>query len=51
MLKDQTDFVLIEFEFPELEGKNLKHNFSLVGDQMSKVRKFQNSEKEAFQFK
>jgi hypothetical protein len=46
--KDQADFVSIEFEFPELEGKNLKHNFSLVGNQMLK---FQNSEQEAFQLK
>ncbi len=46
MLKDDARFVLIGFEFPELEGKNFKHNFPLVGDQILKVRKFQNSMKE-----
>ncbi len=37
---------LKRFEFPKLESKNLKHNFPLVGDQMLKIRKFQNSRKE-----
>ncbi len=40
MLKDNAGFVPIEFEFPELEGKNLEHNFPLVGDPMLKVRIF-----------
>ncbi len=47
MRKDDAGFVSIGFEFPELEDKNLKHNFPLVGDPMLKVRKFQNSVKEA----
>ncbi len=47
MQKDDAGFVSIGFEFPELEDKNLKHNFPLVGDPTLKVRKFQNSVKEA----
>ncbi len=47
MLKYDANFVSIGFEFPELAGKNLGHNFPLVGDPMLKVRKFQNSLKEA----
>jgi hypothetical protein len=47
MRKDDASFVSIGFEFPELEDKNLKHNFFLVGDLMLKVRKLQNSVKEA----
>ncbi len=45
MRKDDAGFVSIGFEFSELEDKNLKHN--LVGDPMLKVRKLQNSVKEA----
>ncbi len=45
MLKDEASFVSIGFEFLELEDKNLKHNF--LWDPMLKVRKFQNSVKEA----
>ncbi len=51
MLKHHADFVSIEFEFLELEDTNLEHNFLLFGDQMLKVRKFQNSEKKAFELK
>ncbi len=47
MRKDDDGFVSIGFEFPELEDKNLKHNFPLIGDPMLKVRKFKNSVKEA----
>ncbi len=51
MLKDFADFVSMEFEFPELESKTFQHNFLLFADQMLKVRKFQKSEKEAFEKK
>ncbi len=51
MLKDDAGFVSIEFEFPESEGKTFEHNFPLVGDQILKVKKFQNSVKEAFKRK
>ncbi len=47
MRKDAAGFVSIGFEFLELEDKNLKHSFPLVGDPMLKVRKLQNSVKEA----
>ncbi len=47
MRKYDAGFVSIGFEFPELEDKNLKHNFPLVEDPMLKIRKFQNSVKEA----
>ncbi len=47
MLKDEADFVLIGFEFPQLEGRNLEHHFSLVRNPILNVRKFQNSVKKA----
>ncbi len=47
MLKDNAGFALIGFEFMELESKNFEHNFPFVEDKMLKVRKFQNSMKEA----
>ncbi len=40
MLKDDAGFASLGFEFPELEGKKLEHNFPLVGDQMLEVPKF-----------
>ncbi len=47
MLKYEADFILMGFEFPKLEGKNLERYFPLIENQILKVRKFQNSVKKA----